>query len=120
MFTLHNKKREIQVVNTYNLKTMVAGGALAFAVFSPTATVAQASKVSITSEDGSIDVIGFTDYQECKGKYYEKCINVIDNCGGATIYVSQNISKILHHYNKQGTHYDVGPKGGYPYCSTRP
>lgn len=107
-------------MNTHNFKMIIAGGALAFAALISMPPTAQASQVSITSEDGYIDVIGFTNAQECTDKYYEQCITIHPNCGGARIYVGKNISKILHYWNSQGKNYNIGPnKHSTPYCRTR-
>lgn len=99
---------------------IITKGLWALVVSAATVSTAQADMVFITSEDGYISQTGYTDAKECADKYYEQCITVHPDCGGARIYVGVNVSKILLYWNRQGKNYNIGPsKNGAPYCRTR-
>jgi hypothetical protein len=103
-----------------NLQRIITGCLGVFMASATTVSSAQAEMVYITSEDGYISQTGYTDGGECQDKYFQQCITVHPNCGGARIYVAPNIAKLLLYWNAQGTNYNIGPsKNGSPYCRTK-
>jgi len=99
---------------------IITGCLWAFMASMATVSTAQADMVYITSEDGEIRQTGYTDAGECADKYYQQCIRVHPDCGGASIYVAPNIAKILLYWNGQGKNYNIGPsRNGSPYCRTK-